>query len=205
MGRKRTLERYKNIFYLACSIGLMLFASGCQYNYYPQFTFETVEGKKGRAHLVKAEEKIQKQDFKGAMIENRKAYEYFQPELKQEAIFQKALIYAHPENPAKDFEKALLCFDLIDQDHENSVLTCNAPLVLSILKQAIRMEAVAENKTHGLETVHGRLARKQKENQILKKEKAQQAELIKKLERQIRQLKKIDLDSIKDTGDVQHE
>lgn len=203
MGGKRTLQRYKDFFYPACClIAVLLVVSGCQYNYYPRVSLETVEGKKGRAHLIKAREQVLNSDFKAAMIENQKAYEFFHPELKQEAIFQKALLYAHPDNPVKDFEKSLVCFELIEKNIENTILSSNAPLVFSIIKQAREMEEAAGCNAKSVDRLKKRLEQTEKQNQSLINEQTQLKAYIAKLREQIKQLKEIDLGSIKETQEV---
>ncbi len=188
MGGKRSIQRYKNIFCIVCCLILILLCTGCQYNYYPQLSFETMEGQKGRIHLQKASDHVAKGNFQAALDENQKAYDLFPPQLKQEAIFQKALIYAHADNPDRNHEKAMVCFELIDKDPNNTVLANNSALVLSILKE--NQDLLRDNRGLSKKTKAS-----QKKTQTLVKEQKKLKNYIAKLRQQIRQLKEIDLSS----------
>jgi len=192
MGGKRRIQRYKNILCPLCCLIIPLLLTGCQYNYYPQLSFETQEGKLGRLHLQKAGEHVTKGEFKPALEENQKAYEVFPPPLKQEAMFQKALIYAHTQNPDRNLEKAMLCFELIDKTPENKILAQNSAIVLSIIKE--HQDLLKENQALLKQKKAG-----DKKTKALVKEQKNLKNYIARLRQQIRQLKEIDLSASQGT------
>lgn len=184
---------------------MLLMLTGCQYNYYPRFTFETIEGKEGRDHLQKAEEKAGQKKFQEAMAENRKGYELFHPGLKQEAIFQKALLYFHPDNPERDYEKSMLCFDLVDKSHDNMALTCNATLVRAIVQKAYEMEKKADSSDKELIQIRETVKKQEKTVAALLEEQNALKAYIEKLMTQLNQLKEIDLNSLTEKREVTDE
>ncbi len=188
MGRKRNIQRYKNIICTACCLILILLFTGCQYNYYPKLSIKTVEGENGRIHLEKAEEHVDKGNFKAAFDENKKAHDFFPPELKQEAVFQKALIYLHPANPDMNFEKAMACFNLIDKEPDDSIQAYNSQLILPVLKESCGLAKNASTNNRNIQK------NRKKMNQLIKEQKKLK-KYIAKLRQQIKQLKEIDLSS----------
>ncbi len=197
MGRKQIFQRYKNIFYFTAGLIIIGLFTGCQYQYYPKLSIETVEGQEGREHLKKVKMHVEKQDFKAAFEENKKAYDLSPLSLKQEAIFQKGLLYAHPENPDKNYEKAMVCFDLIDKKQNNTVLENNSAFILSILKEAAALEQKTSSSSQKILTNKKRLDKGKKQIEDCNKEQQKLKNDILKLEQQIKQLKEIDLNSNK--------
>ena len=218
MGRKRNIQRYKNIFcYAGCLIYILLFM-GCQYIYYPKLSIETIEGQKGRKYLQKAKDHVVGHDFKKAFEENQKAYNFFPPQLKQEAIFQKALIFAHPDNPDRNYEKAIVCFEFIDKDQNNTIAAYNSVLIFPVLKESCALAKKASSTSKGIqknkkkmeeskkkiekskkkiEKSKKKIEKSQKKIATLMKEQKKLKKYIAKLRQQIKQLKEIDLNSSK--------
>ncbi|MFH2060311.1 MAG: hypothetical protein ABIJ59_15605 [Pseudomonadota bacterium] len=188
MGRKRNIKGHKNIFCPACCLILTLILAGCQYQYYPKLSIKTVEGKAGMEYLQTAATLAAGNYFQNALENNKKAYDLFPPELKNDAIFQKALIYAHPDNPDKNYEAAIVCLELIDKAPENAFITYNSRLILSILMERHDLEKKTRFNTRKMIRYERRIQKDQERIEALVKEQ-------KKLKQQIKQLKEIDLNS----------
>lgn len=196
MGGKQGLKRYKNVFY--SSFGLILvMLTGCQYSYYPKLSIEAMETREGREYLYNAKVYAEKKDFKTAFEENENAYEFFPPGMKQEAIFQKGLLYAHPENPGKNYEKAIACFELIGENAGNTVLEINSAFILSIVKNYSSLSKKDVSKTHNLRANKNKLEQYEQEIDRLAHELKQQENYSARLEKQIKQLKEVDLNMAK--------
>ena len=110
MGGKPRYKRYKRFFYITGVLIILIMENGCQNPSLVNFE-KGLFNKKGRFHLSKAEKYIQKGEFDDALSQNYKCINL----LPYAAIFQKGLIYAHPEYSFKDYNKARDYFETIVQ------------------------------------------------------------------------------------------
>jgi len=219
MGGKRIVKRNENLICTAGCLILVILLSGCQYRHNPQLFSETPEDQAGRQHLQKATELAGNGDFKAALVENKKAYDFFPLQLKQEAIFQKVLLYVHPDNPEQNHKKAMMCFERLYKNPNKPTTDYNAALILPILKESCDFankvssnnkksyenEKTLRKKQKILKKKQTAMNKKQTAIENLKKEQKQLKQYIAKLRRQIEQLKEIDLSSSKDIQGVLNE
>lgn len=205
MGRKRNIKGHKNIFCTACCLILTLILTGCQYQYYPKISIKTIEGKAGMEYLQKAATLAAGNDFQTALENNKKAYDLFPPGLKHDAIFQKALIYAHPDNPDKNYEASIICLELIDKAPGNEFIAYNSSLIFSIINERSDLEKKASFTNKKIIKSEKRTQKDQEKIEALVKEQKQLKQYIAKLQQQIEQLKEIDLNSSKKTHEVLNE
>ncbi|MCP4022614.1 MAG: hypothetical protein GY729_12295 [Desulfobacteraceae bacterium] len=205
MGGKRIIQRYKNIIYPACCLITALLFAGCQHDYYPQFTVETVEEQAAKAALKKAEDYASKGEFKAALDENKIAYETFPPQFKQEAIFQKGLLYLHPDNPKKNYERAMACFELIEMEKSHTMIAHNSGLTLSVLKESCSFAKKANANKRTNKINKRKIAVDKNKINALISEQSKLKKYIKKLRQQIKQLKEVDLSSGKGIQGVLNE
>ncbi len=196
MGGKRKFQRYKNIFCAACGMIAVFFIFGCQYQYYPKIVIETVEGKEGLEYLVKANEHVKKKEFEKALEENKKAYNAFPPAQKQDAIVQKALIFAQPDYENKDYEKSLFCLDLLDDEEQKGLLSYTSFMIYSVLEESRRLEEKDNALKQSNKALEQSIKKYKKSIKYLRREQEKSKVYIAKLEKQIKQLKAIDLNSI---------
>ena len=132
MGRKRTRAR-KFIYF--CLAGLTLFSfTGCA-------ALEKVKTKmEGRVeaheHLRHSKELLAQGDYEGASNANLKILSlalHRSPEDK--ALFNMGLIYAHPKNPKKDYERSLFFFKKLMMDYPQSPWAERAKIWTGILQE----------------------------------------------------------------------
>ncbi len=195
MGRKRNNKRYKNFFCLACCLIFIWMLNGCQYKYYPKLSIENNKGLEGRRVLDIAKDHALNGDFKSAFEENAKAYETFPDELKQAAIFQKALLHTHPDNPSRNYEKAMVCFELVEKDRTDAVFEYNSVLIFSTLKGNCRLAKKANSNEKDIQKTKKSMEKSKKKIQSLLDEQKKLKNYIAKLRQQIKQLKEVDLSS----------
>ncbi len=195
MGKKRTRQRHTDIIYIACGMILALALTGCQYRYYPRVSFETIEGDKARAHMINAARQADKKNFSAAMAENRAARKIL-PEDRYGAVFQKGLLYAHPDNPERDLDKALECLEQAGIKSDPATLSGTASLVEAILKEARDVLKQSEFNEKMLEVLDNEMAFLKEQNMLLEQEQEELKREIRRLETQIRQLKEIDMGTI---------
>jgi hypothetical protein len=110
MGYKRERKRERLFLYSACLLIIALLITGCS------TTRPFEKGAKGNKHLDTADKLIIKGDYVGAL----KEYEAASP--KDYALFYRGLLWARPDNPMKDYKKALECFEGIARDFPKSAL-----------------------------------------------------------------------------------
>ncbi len=202
MGGKRNIQRYKSLFYPACCLIFIWVLAGCQYDYYPKVSIENNKGEEGKKFLDSARDFAAKGDFTSAFKDNTKAYELFPPEFKQAAIFQKALLHAHPDNIDRNYEKAVVCFELVDKNPNDWIFAYNSALIFSSLKESCYLaQKVSSNKKDIqksksiIKKSKNIIKKRQNKIQSLLEEQVKLKKYISKLRQQIDQLKEVDLSS----------
>jgi tetratricopeptide (TPR) repeat protein len=132
MGRKRTRARE---FIYFCIAGLILFSiTGCA-------ALEKMKMKiksQGEAyqHLRHSKELLAQGDYEGASNANLKILSlaiHRSPE--DRALFNMGLIYTHPKNPKKDYEKSLFFFKKLMMDYPQSPWAERAKIWTGILQE----------------------------------------------------------------------
>jgi len=95
----------------------------------------------GRKHFDSARTLKSKGDYAGALKENEKIVGLF-PFVSpgDEALFNIALLWAHPDNPKKNYAKALEFFQQLLLDYPHSVFKEEASVYVVVIKELIRYE-----------------------------------------------------------------
>lgn len=87
-------------------------------------------------HLRLGQKLLARGDFEGSLKEHQNALSLSgKSSPGDEALFQIGLIYAHPDNPKKDYEKSLDQFKRLVKDHPGSPRTDEARIWTGILQE----------------------------------------------------------------------
>jgi outer membrane protein assembly factor BamD (BamD/ComL family) len=86
------------------------------------------------AHLHKGRRLFVQGDFEGAFSENQMIVTFFPGKSPmEEALFMLGLIYVHPDNPNKNFGKALDFMKKVVKEHPNSIFVQQAKAWIGLL------------------------------------------------------------------------
>lgn len=112
---------------------------------------DTVSKKQeARKNLVLGRKLLDKNDFKGALKENMKVLALFEKEPPGDsALFNMGLIYAHYENPEKDYKKSIHYFKRLIKEYPQSPLLEQAKIwvnVLGIIEKGKEIDIEIEKK-----------------------------------------------------------
>ena len=148
MGRKRTRARQFIYFCIASLIILSL--SGCA-------TLDKMKVKiKGQVeayqYLYYGKELLARGDYEGALNENKKILSlalHRSPE--DEALFNVGLIYAHPENPKKDYGKSFFFFKKLTEEFPKSPWSERAKIWTGIFQEYENLSQTAETVNQTIE------------------------------------------------------
>jgi TolA-binding protein len=116
-----------------------------------------VKGQEQRAHkhLLRSQQLLAKGDYKEALRENEKVLSLGDKNAcGDKALFNEGLIYAHYENPGKDYNKAINRFNQLIKDYPQSTLVEQAKLwvgTLEIIEKEKQVDIEIEEKKKELE------------------------------------------------------
>lgn len=97
------------------------------------------------AHLLRAKKLLARQDYDGSLRETQKALSLSGKNPPgDEALFDMGLIYAHPENPKKDYVKSLILFKRLMRDYPKSALFEQAKVWVGILYENEKLNQTIE-------------------------------------------------------------
>jgi hypothetical protein len=134
-----------------------------------------------RAHLLKGQKLFAQGDFEGAISENQIIVTFFQGKSPmEEALFMLGLIYAHPDNPNKNFSKALDLMKRVVKEYPASVFVQQAKAWIGLL--LINEKAVKEND------------KLTKENDKLLKENEKLTKELEKMSKMLEEYKQVDIE-----------
>lgn len=146
-------------------LGLLVLPS-CQGTYYPTVSLSSTEAVEGEALLKKASAFMDEGDLENALVYANHALKAFPAEQRQKAIFQKAVIYGHPDNEKQDLKRALFYFNLTAQGPDENlaayarfmkkVLQASEAEIIAMETQSKRIKAL-EKKNTDLINTKGRL------------------------------------------------
>ena len=95
-----------------------------------------IDQSKGEGHLLLGQKLLARGDFEGSLKEHQKALSLSGKNPPgDETLFQIGLIYAHPENPKKDYEKSLDQFKRLIKDYPQSPRADEARIWTGILQE----------------------------------------------------------------------
>jgi tetratricopeptide (TPR) repeat protein len=89
-----------------------------------------------RQHLLRSQKFFAQGNYEGAVVENKKILSLPDPRsLKDEALFNLGLIYAHPGNPQQDLQKSIELFKTLIKNNPKSPLAEQAKIWVEILQE----------------------------------------------------------------------
>jgi hypothetical protein len=191
MAGKKSGMRLHAPVHIACILAILLMSAACS-----QLNREL----QSNSHLGKARNRMDQEDFDAALNENEKAMA--QPAFisKDRALFQRALIYAHPKNPKQDRRRASELFQEVLSQYPGSDLSPYAQLAILLLRQVSNREDRNRVLSEDMDRIRQQLEKQQDiangYRAELKRQKAQIGDLnrqIEDLKHQIEKLKAIDL------------
>ena len=125
MGKKYNRQRKYLLFCFAGCLTALLILTGC--------TRYGLEKWKPEEHLELSRHYMSKGDFKASLEECQTAYDLYPRSLGDQAMFQMGLIYAHPDNPQRSYQKAENAFEMIVKQYPYSRFKGEADLWLKVL------------------------------------------------------------------------
>jgi tetratricopeptide (TPR) repeat protein len=98
-----------------------------------------------REHLLRGQKLLAQGDYEGALAENQKvlALSTHRPP-EDEALFNIGLIYAHFDNPKKDYGKSLDCFKRMTKGYPKSSLVEQAKIWVGVLQENEKLNQIIE-------------------------------------------------------------
>jgi tetratricopeptide (TPR) repeat protein len=170
MGAKQTRTGQQLLLFVTCSLIWALTATGCLH-WPPQ--------PHGEKLLLEARKRFVTGDYRYALEINQRVLAQDPAALADQSLFQIGMIYAHPDNPDRDIQKALQSFQSIIDRYPASLLQPEAHLWLAVLGQLRAQE-------DQIRFLNQRSAPLEKRLKIQKKE-------ISQLKDQLEKLKRIDI------------
>ena len=107
MGKECAWKGKHFLLCCACSLSLLPALAGC---------IHPVNQWQGRQALREAESLMERGAYEASLNESLQVLNAHSPTLGDEALFQMGLLYAHPENPWADRDKAVASFERIQRD-----------------------------------------------------------------------------------------
>ena len=130
MGGKHT-RTWK---YICLCIAGLIILSGCAAPKVDQVDQVDIKEQVVRDDLLLARRLFEKKDFKGSIRENLKVYSHYTDGPPGDrALYNIGLIYAHNENPEKDYKKAVSFLNRLIREYPRSALSEEAKVWISVL------------------------------------------------------------------------
>jgi DNA repair exonuclease SbcCD ATPase subunit len=124
MGQKQTRRRQHILLYLAGLFAVIIGLDGCAL---------LPDRWVAQEHISKARFYTAKKNFEDALGETQATLRLFPRTLGDQAYFQQGLIYAHPENPNRDFEKSREAFSKVLRRYPLSRYALEAEIWVMVL------------------------------------------------------------------------
>lgn len=188
MGKERRKKGKHLFLHSACILIILFFSAGCAttLNFHKRW--------QAHKHLDFADKLIIKGDYELALKEDEEVlrlYPVGSPGDK--ALFHMGLIWAHPDNPRKDYNKTLECFQRIVSDFPDSALMEEVMVWVGAINNLISLESNIKD----LEETVGELINKSKDleetESVLKKRIQDLERTASALKKQLNALKEIDI------------
>ena len=188
MGSKQTWKREHLFLYLTCGLILIFVFAGCANFGYVYLNQQSHD----KNYLAKAANLMQKGDYKASVAEIQRIMKLYPGSLKDDGLFMMGLVYMHPENPERDYNKSLECFTTLEANGEfvkNNIKT--ESLIYRILLEE-RLDSNKEIKElkHKIKFLETNINKQKKNTANLQNQQKKVAATTKKLQDQIKGLKK---------------
>ena len=136
MGKKRAEKRKCIFLHPACILTIFLLFTGCA------LTADFKNKWQGQGHLKTAEKFVARGDYEKALKEDEEALRFFPKVTPGDSVlFHMGLIRAHPDNPQRDYNKALECFRRLVRDFPRSALKEKAKVWIGAIDELTRRES----------------------------------------------------------------
>jgi tetratricopeptide (TPR) repeat protein len=145
MGKKQARAGQHVLF---CIAGLMMLLWGCSV---PLNQWQTEE------HLARSRYYLARGEFEAALAESRTALKMYPRSLGDQALFQIGLIHAHPENPFRDYRKAVANFEQMVKTYPGSRRQLEAETWIRLLGEIITADNQIEAQIRNLEALSKQL------------------------------------------------
>lgn len=141
----------------------MIMSAGCA-------TISTFQMKsKAHKQLELAENLTSKGDYEGAMKAYGDVVDLFPSDPPGDrALFHMGLIWAHPDNPKNNYQKALTCFQRLVNVFPRSTLKDEAMVWINVMNELLRFEGKAKDLEEEVSALKRRLNGSKKEVNALK-------------------------------------
>ncbi|MDL1964536.1 MAG: hypothetical protein LWW98_09445 [Deltaproteobacteria bacterium] len=181
MGEKQARKRKYLFFYCTCFLTILLLGIGCA------ATLNFQKRQQSEKSFKKGEKFIIKGEYEEALIEYEKVLRLF-PRVSpgDNALFHIGLIWLHPDNPQKNYEKSLISFQRVIHDFSQTGLRETAKVLSYTVTELIRSESDIKKFKESADSLQNRL---RKENEEQTKTLKKQMEELKKLKERIGKLK----------------
>ena len=140
MGREHAWKGKHFLFYIAAGMMVCLTVASC-----------AASLSQGKEQLRESDLSLQAGDYRAALAQNMEVYHRYHDRLGDKALFQIGLLYAYPENPAADYEKAIYSFETLAAEFPDSPMKIQASLCVSILQNVVELKT----RLHSLEETYG--------------------------------------------------
>ncbi len=143
--------------------------------------------------LAKARYYVEQHDFQFSLVEAKKALELYPESMGDEALFLMALIYSHPENTDRDYQKSLEALRRLQSRFPDSPLMPEAMVLEDLIHRYISQKKKALMLEETLATTEkSRLECQEKVSELKKEIDTLQLQLS-GIKKQMQKLKEIDL------------
>jgi tetratricopeptide (TPR) repeat protein len=140
MGKKRAEKRKCLFLHPACILAIFLLFTGCA------LTTDFKNKWQEQGHLKTAEELVARGDYDKALKEYEKALRLSPTVTPGDSIlFHMGLIRAHPDNPQRNYNKALECFRQLVRDFPRSALKEETMVWIGAIDELTRRERQIKN------------------------------------------------------------
>jgi tetratricopeptide (TPR) repeat protein len=144
MGRKQS--RIRKQIYLCVALLIFLSPLACSFSNMMTTKMVDVTGDEARAHLVLGKIYLALGEYDKALEENKKVISLAGRDIRvDKALFYMGLIYAYPDNSARDYGKSIFSFSRMIRDYPESPLGDQAKTVLDLLQKNGKLDVTTDN------------------------------------------------------------
>ena len=140
---------------------------------------------------------MSKGDFKISLEESHTAYRLYPQLLGDEALFQLGMVYAHPANPEKDYQKSKEAFREILLQYPHSNLESEAEVWIMVLQEIQELNQIMETKVNEINQMQNHLKKQRLQFEEMNQDCNRRLEVkeqeIKDLNQNLDRLKEVDL------------
>ena len=183
MGRKQAGKGKCVLLYTACSLALVAGIWGCA-NFRPNWkrggrpAWAQTSLAKGERHLARARTLLAKGKYEASEGKTKEVLRLYPRTLGDEALIQMGLIYVYPDNPDRDYQKSLGCFQRLIKEFPQSKAKGQAEVWVLLLQEAMDKDIIFQQE----------IANKDKWIGELKKETGDLETVLKKKKKRIKEM-----------------